>query len=1099
MFKSFSLRLLRKIRVWNFYRLFGMTLLRMGKDLLKGDIKGAAQVMAAAVGLEVEDFQDPTKSLAKIRQRLADIDPNTAMRFFTVLTTIFVMDNKHDWVASVYELDTGLKPEDYAESESVTTRLKQRVRDLSPSLGCLYGVRLGTVLGLADRSKDELIVLETLVGVEQSDYRDPSRLRQILGPRSDVSQEIWASAVQALAASLGTNGRRAEVLAVLEAAADISISDYSEPELLKAKITKGVGPLGTRIGYGFSYSILLSKGLQDSGRYAESISVLETQLGLEPADYENIPLLAAKLKACFGGAPPELGVCLVPLFVVALNAAQRHQDGLAVLSADVGFDITKVEMQELICGLQTHCASSPDSIIGLYLGTASYTLAVAGFPAEAVTIFEIDSALSSEFDWQNIPALATRIRERIGDLAPFVQILYVGSLVSALQEADQEEKAALLTNAFLQYVSPIETVPHDSGLMATYCHFYDDWLRWWGKDAQKKPLDESRRLLPFLRQVIAEQGIELADRERFIQSVSDLRRRILETGFYWVGKEAESAETDALRKQVFLWDLELAQRLLIERFMLTEPYMPTGGEPIPESSGPFPEDSPATENRLSQNSPIGAVIGNLENAPKEIRENLEQTQPHPARSRLGDLIPKGLDEAALAKSLGSQGLLLRVTFDSDGRLIWGALRSNEGLLDLARFGTGKSQDLLRLRWAIARYDFSMSLLRWIDSAWPFTALLRAARRALPSALQHLATAENLGSSQIEGILEVLATQLPAGKGLSSLLRLCRLLTWPLEEHGEDPFASHALHLAEQFAHEAFRQRPSRGTLDALTARYLSEIRQIWDFSHLEPLLTQKTNLVIQADDALHAVPVAWLPISDGEPLYSRVHTVRTSLAPQLDTLLDTTTGDDTETRRDDRRLLSVSYFGPEDDIRKDTLQLHQGHRDLARHYGGISHAGADGSGTVGAIQATLERHRSFAVVTICGHGDHARAGIQLGDGHTEPTLWYGQGCDFSGVDLLLLISCSIGRVSRTGDLDVEGFCVQLSIHRARSILACRWPVSSTEAIAFANEVVRQYLALEGRSGRRGLALTAARRALCEGEELKVGLNTAAAFELFGLG
>ena len=173
---------------------------------------------------------------------------------------------------------------------------------------------------------------------------------------------------------------------------------------------------------------------------------------------------------------------------------------------------------------------------------------------------------------------------------------------------------------------------------------------------------------------------------------------------------------------------------------------------------------------------------------------------------------------------------------------------------------------------------------------------------------------------------------------------------------------------------------------------------------------------------------------------------------------------------------------------------------LAERFGLESLAGADRTtGTVGAIRAALEEKRSFAVASICGHGDFERAGIVLGGAADEEVLWEGQGCDLSGVDWLLLVSCSIGRASRTGDLDVEGFCVQLAVHRARSILACRWPVLAVEAAAFANEAVRQYLELEGQPERRARALAAARHAVCEGERPLVGLNTAAAFELYGLG
>src|SRR5439155_13812476 len=104
----------------------------------------------------------------------------------------------------------------------------------------------------------------------------------------------------------------------------------------------------------------------------------------------------------------------------------------------------------------------------------------------------------------------------------------------------------------------------------------------------------------------------------------------------------------------------------------------------------------------------------------------------------------------------------------------------------------------------------------------------------------------------------------------------------------------------------------------------------------------------------------------------------------------------------------------------------------------------------------------------CGHGNEHHAGVALG-----PGLWNGQGRDLSQVELLLLVSCSMGRVRATGACDVEGFCVQLALQRARSVLACRWPVQCQQAPDVANEVLAHYLRLREEAGvQGGEALTA---------------------------
>jgi len=104
----------------------------------------------------------------------------------------------------------------------------------------------------------------------------------------------------------------------------------------------------------------------------------------------------------------------------------------------------------------------------------------------------------------------------------------------------------------------------------------------------------------------------------------------------------------------------------------------------------------------------------------------------------------------------------------------------------------------------------------------------------------------------------------------------------------------------------------------------------------------------------------------------------------------------------------------------------------------------------------------------------------------------------------------VGRLQQAEDPDVEGLCVRLALRRARSVVACRWPVNALEAVAFANEIVAQYWALHGRArlglispqALRARAVAEARRQLLHppgGAPRTVGLNTMAAFDLYGTG
>jgi hypothetical protein len=206
-------------------------------------------------------------------------------------------------------------------------------------------------------------------------------------------------------------------------------------------------------------------------------------------------------------------------------------------------------------------------------------------------------------------------------------------------------------------------------------------------------------------------------------------------------------------------------------------------------------------------------------------------------------------------------------------------------------------------------------------------------------------------------------------------------------------------------------------------------------------------------------------------------------------------------------LLTVSWFNPSNPLEKmplrDAWHLHEGQRTLARERGlCYLGAGESPSGSREAVTAGLNHPGRCLIATICGHGASQESGIWLADG-----LWKGEGCQLSAAEFWIFVSCSIGRLGQTLKRDVEGFCIELAVHRALAVLACRWQIHSAEAVRFANSVVRFYLDLRlaHPSGRppkahlRSRAVNQARRALLQnGPNEIVSVNTAAAFELFGL-
>ncbi len=145
-------------------------------------------------------------------------------------------------------------------------------------------------------------------------------------------------------------------------------------------------------------------------------------------------------------------------------------------------------------------------------------------------------------------------------------------------------------------------------------------------------------------------------------------------------------------------------------------------------------------------------------------------------------------------------------------------------------------------------------------------------------------------------------------------------------------------------------------------------------------------------------------------------------------------------------------------------------------------------------------HR-FGVVVVNAHGISSTYGVAL----AGQTVWQGNGVDLSQTDLIILASCSVGRLNDKGVDDIEGLCAELAANRGRTVIAARWPIADTETATLVAEIVDQYLQICKELGSdkplplfaRARAFARARRKLLN--DNKISLHLASAFELYGLG
>jgi hypothetical protein len=298
-----------------------------------------------------------------------------------------------------------------------------------------------------------------------------------------------------------------------------------------------------------------------------------------------------------------------------------------------------------------------------------------------------------------------------------------------------------------------------------------------------------------------------------------------------------------------------------------------------------------------------------------------------------------------------------------------------------------------------------------------------------------------------------------------------------------------------------RERARRLALNQASEEHLKTIQKMFDLSGLwkagqaAGLSWQDTDFLFTVQGPLWHAPLAWLDFG-GKPLFQQVASTSKVVSLTLRDLVE-------EETDPSPNLLSVHWLPEEDRPHLLGLpHLHAELRHLGKRYGWqVWGLGYDPEARVPIVQAALAGDEPrFSMAVVGGHGD-ARHGVRLAGlnlfGGPEGPLH----TDLSGLDLLLLVACAVGRVQQTGDRDVEGLYTWFAAHGGRSVIAAGWKVADREAATLAAEVVRQYLRAPPGAFRRARALNQARRQMllpCAGEP-SVSWHLASAFEIYGRG
>ncbi|MGH3830616.1 MAG: hypothetical protein ACRDRS_09245 [Pseudonocardiaceae bacterium] len=1056
-----------------------------------------------------------------------------------------VITGKPAEAVRLLEQETGLGAEDYGSPATLRSKLSARCASLPPELATSYVLTLASTLSGDRRTLDGQRVLDAFLGFDRSDYRDVAHLARKLRVRTEgLPDDMQAAVLYSVVGSLGVRGRDLEGAALLGAdlgldPEEMRLDPVAEFETKLARRLAGLLPDITAM-----YLEMVVMSLDELGVGPQGVTAFERYLGLLPADYASAENLTAKLTPWLNGmSEPVSGVVAVNTLASCLEQAGRPESGISLLEWYFGVEQTDYRDVEVLERKWRAIRDSSLADLGLTIWRVWGDMLVgAGRAGDALALLQADSSLRLD-DLYTPERFGPKLRQRLHGAQIDTQAAYIVSLMAELDMLAYVDAAASIVDWYLRTHRNLWEVPADGDPAVVHViPLLDRWLDALLPGYPQLAWQVSERAVLYLRGSFLLTDLAISDRREFIRYIGDLRQKIRQVGDLWSTVSEPAAEHEPLTIQAQLWDAELGQRLRFEEFLLMtvasiepsavpEDRWPLEvAEPV-EVAGHLPDPDACPDAHMVQLlSDTGA--DRLADAGQAADETDERPPP-PEQwlTSAEEIVRAGVTEALLAETIGPSAVLVRAGFRADGALVWAALRAtNDTRLGLVASGVGSTTDHWRLRWARLRHDLGLLTActpvnqtvedapygRAMSAREMLVKILTEACEAIVVELDRVIASGGISDDLLREIAPILALLNSPKSSIAKGERLGYRLGELMPPAGA-PASAFAPVLRDEITTlaaavarhpDGAREHRPLAEIDDVTRRYLHDVASVWRLDALVDRLSAEDDLVFQLEDSLQAVPIAHYPRSDGTPLYAHVRSTRVSFS-MLFTIMQERV--EREFATDAGRLLALSHFPPGDAAGEYAKWLHHGQRWLARERPANEltclNAAETPLGAPGALCAAVDMYQAFQAVTVCGHGSAHEAGIELAG-----RRWDGTGCDWRAVNLLLMVSCSVGRLEQTEDQDIEGLCVRLALHRARSVVACRWPVIAPQAIAFSNEVVAQYLELRRQASEgtttgtnlRARAVNAARHRFLGGGDTRsdgeiVQLNTVAAFELYGLG
>ncbi|OJW08679.1 MAG: hypothetical protein BGO49_05595 [Planctomycetales bacterium 71-10] len=1077
--------------------------------------------------------------------------------------------------------NSGLDRCDLRDRGAVAKQLRRRLRRTSPDVATTYVAQFSGLLHRRGAPWASLLLIESFFGIDSCDYpgkrqAGASALREKIQKRLDGVEfpDACMLMMQFINSCIHIEGRGGyAAYAVVEAFFEVSSEDF-DPDRLSEK-------LGPRLaGLDDVPTVMLIQGLAiwliGIGRKAEAQMLYRWFFDLGPSDLANASKLASRVRERAAEFRPEAFSLMVHSVPVVLHpvlgrdtvirlvedlygvtpdlyrdprqlAERFHLGSGSDLSLATAIALTEAlqysrqfeRSQAVLQALLSDGGDVPRDTQDLLGRLPAFVERLEAYQKPAFHKLVMDNLFRSgqlhsasrylegllritAADYSSgAERLAARIRQATIGFAPEEDTILVGQLFGTLVDTSgREGDALLLLEAFLWSVLDLSrlSVTRPSAAEGV-CHLLRFWLELSPPD---RAFSRCGAIVGFLRDCLDLRGVLLEDRSRFIQDLATLRRLIVQIGWEHAGSD------EGLYVDVLCWDVELGQRLLLERYRYLD------GDGAALSAGP----TRAEADGLKRGWSLGRPRPSLENGDGEgaddaspfrvpfcfgfrratsdepdPRAGSDPVEPSKRFLEVQRLLEGGVTPEGIADAIGPRAILLRAGFHSSGHLYWNAFRTDGSSVSRIA-GALSTSDTARVEvaGAVAWHDRCLAAI-WAENGrreQPLRAFARATRLPVREVVRRLAPTRGVRPPD-PGSMARLSAQI-----LDACSR-CYDESWLAEWIGDAIPTDWEAALADQRASlrrvwerlasilEAIGGGNLEQSLDLVTEVFLERVAMHLDLRPLEPLLGGQVDLVVEVEGPLHSVPVALVGIGPRR-LFECVRSSRTSLSLLID-LLQSCGAVCPAGSGSPERLLTVSWFEEDDPAFAGAVCLHRGQELLADRFNLTWESASDSPpGGSAAIRGALTRGPAVRLLTVCGHGRLHGPGVQLKD-----EAWTGRGCDFERVGWLLLVSCSLGRVrhgagdSDEGDEsevpDVEGFVANLVARRVRSVLACRWPVHGALASRFANLVSGEYLAgaeTGTRSSGRACALNRA-RARVLGRCRTNSINTVAAFEIYGQG